>query len=215
MLVPITREKFEELVPTVSTSAQYTYYWGKGPELLRRFLISFLSLVAVFVVGSIFGSGLRLIFGLVAGLYWLWAPAMWSSLRNRKYRQFGYSGFWQGQVLDVFVSEELIGKEETVNEQGELVIVENRERRINLEVGDESGFNFNVQAPLKREHKAIRSGDVVEMLVFSNRPDLSQVAKVSDAYLPDANLWVSDYPCLQRDVFVQVSRRLGYEEYAS
>ncbi|MGB7416472.1 MAG: phosphate ABC transporter permease, partial [Thermosynechococcaceae cyanobacterium] len=175
----------------------------------------FLSLVAVFAIGSIFGSGLRLIFGLVAGLYWLWAPAMWSSLRNRKYRQFGYSGFWQGQVLDVFVSEELIGKEETVNEQGDLVIVENRERRINLEVGDESGFTFNVQAPLKREHKAIRSGDVVEMLVFSNRPDLSQVAKISDAYLPDANLWVSDYPCLQRDIFVQVSRRLGYEEYAS
>jgi hypothetical protein len=215
MLVPLTREKFEELVPAVSTSAQYAYYWGKGPELLQRFLISFLSLIAVFAIGGIFGNGLQLIFGITAGLYWLWAPAMWSSLRNRKYRRFGYSGFWQGQVLDVFVSEELIGKEETVNPQGELVIVENRERRINLEVGDEREFTFNVQAPLRREHKAIRSGDIVELLVFSNRPDLSQVAKISDVYLPDANLWVSDYPCLQRDVFIQVSRRLGYEEYAS
>ncbi len=212
MLVPITREKFEELIPTVATGPQYSYYWGKGPDLLRRFLISFLSLVAVFAVGSIFGGGLQLIFGLVAGLYWLWAPAMWASLRNGKYRRLGYSGFWQGQVLDVFVSEELIGKEENVNQQGELVIVENRERRINLEVGDESGFTFQVQAPLKRSHKSIRPGDVAEMLILSNRPDLSQVDKVSDAYLPDSDLWVSDYPCLQRDLFIEVSRRLGYEQ---
>lgn len=211
MLVPITRETFEDLVPMVATGAQYSYYWGKGPELLRRFLISFLSLVAVFAVGGIFGGGLQLILGLTAGLYWLWAPALWASLRNGKYRRFNYSGFWQGQVLDIFVSEELIGKEETVNQQGELVIVENRERRINVEIGDESGLTFRAQAPLKREHKSIRTGDIAEMLVFSNRPDLSRINKISDVYLSDLKLWISDYPCLRRDTFMQVSRQLGYE----
>jgi len=48
-------------------------------------------------------------------------------LRNGEYRKYKYSGFFRGRVLDVFITEELIGKEETVNNKGELVIVENRE----------------------------------------------------------------------------------------
>ena len=212
MLVPITRQKFDELIPSISTGAQYAYYWGKGPDLLRRLLISLAAVVVVFILGGLLGQGLQTILGLTAGLYWLWAPVLWASLRNNEYRRHNYSGFWQGQVVDVFLSEELIGKEETVNDRGDLVIVENRERRINLRLGDETGFSTTVQAPLQRNHKSIRPGDMAEMLVISNRPDLSRIAKVSDVYIPNANLWVSDYPYLQRDVFTQVSRALKYDQ---
>ena len=212
MLIPITREKFEELIPAISTGAQYAYYWGKGPDLLRRLLISLAGVVTVVILGGLLGQGMQTILGLTAGLYWLWAPVLWASLRNNEYRRFNYGGFWQGQVLEVFLSEELIGKEETVNDRGDLVIVENRERRINLTVGDETGFTIKVQAPLQRNHKSIHAGDRAEMLVISNRPDLSRVAKVSDVYFPHSNLWVSNYPYLQRDVFTQVSRALKYDQ---
>jgi hypothetical protein len=211
MLVPITRAKFEQLIPAISTGAQYSYYWGKGPDVLRRLLISLVAVVILFILGGILG-GLLTLLGLVAGLYWLWAPVLWASLRNQEYRRFLYSGFWQGQILDVFINEVLIGTEETVNQQGDLVIVENRERRINLEVGDETGFKTRVQVPLQRSYKPIRPGDVAEMLVFSNQPDLGRIAKVSDIYIPNYDLWVSDYPYLQRDVFVQVSRALQYDK---
>ena len=40
MLVPITRQKFEQLVPLVATASQYNYYWGKFPDILQRLLIS-------------------------------------------------------------------------------------------------------------------------------------------------------------------------------
>ena len=212
MLTPLTREKFEELIPSISTGTQYAYYWGKGPDLLRRLLISLAGVVVASILGGLLGQGLQTILGLSAGLYWLWAPVLWASLRNNECRRYNYSGFWQGQVLDVFISEELIGKEETVNQRGDLVIVENRERRINLKVGDATGFAVTVQAPLQRSHKSIHPGDISEMLVFSNRPDLSRIDKVSDAYIPKYNLWVSDYPYLERNVFYQVSRALKYDQ---
>ena len=211
MLVPITRAKFEQLIPAISTGAQYIYYWGKGPDVLRRLLISLVAVVILFILGGLLG-GLLTLLGLTAGLYWLWAPVLWASLRNQEYRRFNYCGFWQGQVLDVFISETLIGTEETVNPQGDLVIVENRERRITLEVGDETGFTTRIQASLQRSYKPIRPGDIAEMLVISNQPDLGRIAKVSDIYIPDYDLWVSDYPYLQRDIFVQVSRALQYED---
>lgn len=211
MLIPLTRKKFEELVPLVATADQYKFCWGKLPDFLRRLLISVIGVVVVVILRQFLGAGfglLTFLLAVITALYWFWSPVYWASRRNLECRRYQYSGFWQGKVLDIFITEELIGTEETVNPRGELVIIENRERRLNLEVGDETGFTANVQAPLQRSHRSIRTGDIVEMLLLSNRPDLSRIAKTSDLHLPDYDLWVSDYPYLRRDSFIDVSRRL-------
>jgi len=211
MLIPLTRKTFESLVPAVATGPQYNFYWGKPPDFLRRLLISVVAVFAVVIFGFFIPHDfeyLRLVVGLVGGVYWLWAPVLGASLRNIDCRKYQYSGFWQGRVIDVYLSDELIGNEETVNSRGDLVIVENRERRLNLEVGDETGFSTRLQVPLKRSHQAIAIGDAAQMLVLSNRGDLGRIARTTDIYLPDHNLWVSDYPYLQREAFIEVSRRL-------
>jgi hypothetical protein len=216
MLIPLTRKTFETLIPRVATGAQYIYCWGKVSDFLRRLLISIIGVAIVILgIGLFVGPDIgffRFLLGLIVGLYWLWGPVLWASLRNRAYRKISYSGFWRGEVLDVYLTEELIGQEETVNDRGDLVIVENRERCFNIEVGDESGFSTRLQVPLERSHQAIRTGDMAEMLVLSNRKDLSRISKTSDIYIPDNDIWVSDYPYLQREAFADVSQRLHERE---
>jgi len=212
MLIPITREKFEQLIPFIATGPQYAYYWGKLPDFLKRVLISMLGIFCVWILGGLLGEGfygLRLLLGIITGLYWLWGPIYWATRRNLEMRRYKYSGFLRGRVVDVYVTEELIGKQETVNKRGELVIVENRERRLNLEVEDETGFATSLQVPLRRLHKGISRKQVAEMLVMSYQPDLETIAKTSDIYIPSLDLWVSDYPFLQRDFFLQVSSQLS------
>lgn len=214
MLIPITRKKFEELIPITATATQYRYYWGKFPDVLQRVLISVAAGVVVLLLNYFADERFQIILAFLAstaGLYWLWYPVYQATRRNLECRQYKYSGFLQGEVLDIFLTEELVGKEETVNKQGELVVIENRERRINLEVGDASGFTTTMQAPLLRIHRSIRRGDTAEMLVLSNRADLSRIMQVSDVYLPESEIWVSDYPYLRRDSFLDVSRRLTQE----
>ena len=212
MLKPLTREKTEQLIPLIATGKQYAYYWGKWSDVLNRLLISFIGVVVVLILNALFGNqaeALILLLGGIVALYWLWCPVYQASLRNSASRRFKYSGFWRGKVLDVYLTEELIGEEETVNQRGELVIVENRERWINLVLGDETGFEVEVQAPLQRIHKGIKPGQTAELLVLSNELDLSKINKISDAYLPQKDLWVGQYPYIQRDVFLEVSRQLG------
>jgi hypothetical protein len=214
MLIPITRKKFEELIPITATADQYKYYWGKFSDILQRVLISVAAVVGVLILRAVTGGRFEILLaflGSATGLYWLWSPVYRATRRNLECRKYKYAGFFRGEVLDIFVTEELVGKEETVNKQGELVIIENRERRINLEIGDETGFVTTVQAPLLRAHRSIRRGDIAELLVLSNRPDLSRILFVSDAYLADYDLWVSDYPYLRKDAFIDVSRRLGQQ----
>ncbi len=210
MLVPITREKFEQLIPFTATIEQYRHYAGEWPDFLRKLLISFVGIIVIWLLGEITNSSGATIslFCAIAGLYWLWSPVYWATRRNNTYRRFPYSGFWRGRVLEVFVSEELVGTEETVDEKGDLIIIENRERRINLQVGDKSGFEIQIQAPLRRLHRNIKTGQVVELLVLSKDPDLARISKISDAYLPQLDLWVSNYPVLRRDVFLEVSQEL-------
>ncbi|MBD2310583.1 phosphate ABC transporter permease [Desertifilum sp. FACHB-1129] len=212
MLIPLTRKKFEELIPTIATGNQYKHYWGKFPDFLRRLLISVIGVVVAFFarIATLGSSSGILIFavGITVGTYWLWGPIFWASRRNASYRKHPYSGFWKGRVLDVYVTDDVVGTEETVNSRGELVIVENRERRLNLEVGDKTGFYTELQVPIRRDYRAIRPGQVALMLVMSDRPDLSRILQTSDVYIPKLKLWVSDYPCVRRDVFEEVSQTL-------
>jgi hypothetical protein len=216
MLVPLTREKFEQVIPRIATGPQYKYYWGNFSDFLQRLLISVVSVSAVLLIKSLLGLDFGLIFlvGLIGAFYWLWGPILWAGLRNYKCRGYKYGGFFRGRILDVWLTDEVKGKQETVNNKGELVIVENREKIINIEVGDESGFETSIQAPLRNEYKGINTGQKVEMVVMSNRPDLSEIEEISDIYIPSRNMWVGNYPFLSREFFTEVSKRIrdGYDE---
>lgn len=219
MLIPLNRSRFEQLIPLIGTGNQYKYCWGKFSDLLRRLLASVLGALVIFfgrltALGESFELLLFLI-GITIGTYWLWGPIFWASRRNAKYRKFPYSGFWRGEILDVFITDELVSTEETVNNRGELVIVENRERRLNLDLGDETGFETRFQVPIRRQYRAIDAGMIAEMVVMSSQPDLSRINRISDVYLPQINLWVSDYPYLRRDVFLEVSQTLRRQSMRS
>lgn len=211
MLIPLTEATLDRLLPRIATGTQYRYYWGRVPEFLRRALISVLGMVGFWLVSLGVSDDLDSVLfvaGFIMGLYWLWSPVYWASRRNTRYRKFPYGGFWQGRILDLFVTEELIRQEETVNDRGELVVIENRERRINLEVGDNSGFSAILQAKLEREHKGLARGQVAQGLVLSDRPDLARIQELTDIFVPSRRIWVSDYPVVQREVFEEVAQEL-------
>ncbi|ALF55048.1 ABC-type phosphate transport system, permease component [Nostoc piscinale CENA21] len=215
MLVPLTRQKFEQIIPLIATGQQYKYYWGKFSNFLQRLLVSVVSVVVVLLVKALFGlefGPILFFLGVIGAMFWLWFPVFQASVRNAKCRRYKYSGFFRGRILDWWITDRLIGKQETVNSKGELVIVENREKRINLEVGDDTGFSVELDAPLRPYHKAIARGQIAEMIVMSNRADLSTIEDFSDVYIPSRDIWVNDYPYLRRDFFSETSRRIREDQ---
>ena len=210
MLVPLTRQKFEQIIPLIASGPQYKYYWGKVSSFVQRILISVVILAVLLLIQFLFRLefGLIFFFGVFGAFFWLWYPIFQASIRNRKCRRYKYSGFFRGRVLDWWITDRLMGKQETVNSKGELVIIENREKRINLEIGDDTGFTVEFEAPLRNAHKVIARGQIAEMVVMSNSSDLSTIEEFSDIYIPSRDLWVSDYPYVRRDFFNEVSVRL-------
>jgi len=69
MLVPLTRQSIEQIVPIIATGPQYAHYWGKWSDFLRRLFISIIALTAAWLIGNLFGPGgltIKLIFDIIA-----------------------------------------------------------------------------------------------------------------------------------------------------
>ncbi len=211
MLIPLKPEAINDLIPAIATGRQYLYYWANLQTFLKNLFISLVGVLVFWLVGGIFGEGaegLSLILRVIAGLYWLWSPIYWASVRNAKFRRYNYSGYWRGRVLDIYLTEELINEESAIDKLGRLVIVENRQKKFNLEIGDKSGFRAVISSPLQRIYKAIKPGDAVEGLLLSNDPDLMRIAQVTDVFIPRHKLWLGEYPFLRRDLFLDIRREL-------
>ena len=52
-----------------------------------------------------------------------------------------------------------------------LVIIENRERWNNLVLGDEIGFEVEIQSPLQQIYKGVKPGETAELFPLSNKLD--------------------------------------------
>jgi len=99
-------------------------------------------------------------------------------------------------VLDVFLTEELVGKKKQSTTKRLLIERRNREeRRLNLELEDETGSYYSNTSttaprtssdrPLIRLRKCLSHQNQIAIR-------LSAIAKVTDVYIPSRKLWVSD-----------------------
>ena len=211
MIIPLKRQKFDELIPAVPTSDQYQYYWGGSQDVFRRILIS----VALLVTFSLlynrtpdsFWGVLMFVCAGLGGLYWMLGPVVSAIKNNGKLRSLSQCGFWEAQVLDAYLSEEVLTKQEAFDQRGRLAVSYDTQSFFNLDIGDRTGYEITIRVPMRREYKRIQPQQMVCLLLFSNDAKFRRVNRVTtDAYLPELNLWVSDYPYLRRDAFLDLTR---------
>ncbi len=211
MITPLKRKKFDELIPAVPTSDQYQYFWGKSQDVFRRILIS----VALLVVFSLlynrtpdnFWGLILFIAAGLGGLYWMLGPVSSAIRKNIEVRSLSQCGFWEAEVLDAYLSEEVLARQEDFDRRGRMEVSYDTQSFFNLELGDRTGFVTTLRVPMRREYKRIKPRQLVCMLLLSNDPRFRRVSKTTtDAYLPQINIWVSNYPYLRRDVFLDLTR---------
>ncbi|MFM7888216.1 MAG: hypothetical protein ACKPCM_16340 [Pseudanabaena sp.] len=215
MITPLKRKNFDELIPAVPTYEQYQYYSGNGQNVFRRVAISIASVIIFTILynrvnensPNSFAAVAMFVFAALGGLYWMLEPVVLASIRNAKLRRFAYCGFWQAEVLDVYISQEVLAKEEKVDSRGRMDVSYDAESFLNIELGDETDFVTTLRLPMRRELKRIQPEQTVYMLLFSNDRRFGRVSRqTSDAYIPQYNLWVGDYPYLRRDAFIDLTR---------
>ena len=208
MLFPIKPNEINKLIPSVATGKQFNSALGNPQKIFQRIMISAIGgvitlLISQSQVTSQFYS-LWLVLGVVFLLYILWGPILEASRKNLKYKQFKFFSIFDGIISDIYQIEKIESSREQTNRYGNLEIVENKRTWLTIELEDEDGYLSKISFPMEKRHSIITRGLRVKCLVSANERSFNGKLFLTDAWLPEINLWVGDYPYLLRPAFEEI-----------
>ena len=208
MLFPIKLNQISKLIPAVGTGGQFKYASGDPSKILQRFIISSIGGIINFLI-SISQTGnqtynLWLILCVVFFLYIIWGPILESSRKNLQFRKSKFFSIFDGYVSDIYKTEKIESSREQFDRQGRLEVVQNKRTWLVLELEDEDGYLDKISFPMENKHSQISIGANIRCLVSSNSSNFDRDIYLTDAWLPETNLWVGEYPYLLRPAFEEI-----------
>lgn len=208
MLIPIKNNQVNKLIPSVATGGQFKYCLGNPRKILQRLIISSIGAAITLVIGNNqFGNQtdvLWLFLCLSFALYILWGPILEASRKNLKYKQIKFFSIFDGFISDIYQIEKVESSREQTNRYGNLEIVENKRKWLILELEDEDGYLSKISFPVENRHSVITQGLKVRCLVTTDDRSFNGKLFLTDAWLPEINLWVGEYPYLLRPAFEEI-----------
>tara|TARA_Y100001968_G_C19386358_1_gene733067 strand:- start:820 stop:1467 length:648 start_codon:yes stop_codon:yes gene_type:complete len=211
MLIKIRTIELQKLIPAVATGNQFRSTLGDPRKILQRILISSIGGVITLLISQNQVSSqfypLWLIIGVCFLLYLLWGPILEASRKNSNLRRYNHGAIFDGQIGDIFTREKVENRQEQVDKNGKLVMVENRRTWLFCELEDEDGYLAELSFPFEKEHQSIRIGTRIYCLVLSNNSNFNGNIVLTDAWIPQKRIWVGEYPYLLRPAFEEICKR--------
>ena len=206
MLIPINSSQISKLIPAVGTGSQFKYALGNPRKILQRVIVSsiggFISLIISSTGDQTNNFWLFLCVGFF--LYIIWGPILESSRKNLQLRKYKFFSIFDGYVSDIYKTEKIESSREQSNRQGRLEVIENKRTWLVLELEDEDGYLEKLSFPMENKHSQIRVGSSIRCLITSDNRNFDRDFYLTDAWLPEINLWVGEYPYLLRPAFEEI-----------
>jgi len=206
MLIPIKSNQISKLIPAVGTGGQFKYALGNPRKILQRVIISSIGGFITLIISSTGDqtNNFWLLICVVFFLYIIWGPILESSRKNLRLRKYKFFSIFDGYVSDIYKTERVESSREQSDKKGRLEIVENKRTWLILELEDEDGYLEKISFPMENKHSQIRIGANIRCLITSNNLNFDRDFFLTDAWLPDLNLWVGEYPYLLRPAFEEI-----------
>ena len=208
MLIPIKQNQISKLIPSVGTGGQFKYALGDPRKILQRLIISsiggVLNLLLFISQSSTQTENLWLLLCVIFFLYIIWGPILESSRKNSRYKNSKFFSLFDGYISDIYQTERIVSSREQSNRQGRLELIEKKRTWLVIELEDEEGYLDKISFPMENKHSQIRIGSNIRCLVSSNYRNFDREIYLTDAWLPDANIWIGEYPYLLRPAFEEI-----------
>ena len=206
MLIPIKQTQITKLIPSVGTGGQFKFSLGNPRKILQRVIISSIGGFITLLIGSAGNqtNNFWLLLCVVFFLYIIWGPILESSRKNIKFKKYKFYSIFDGYISDIYKTEKIESSREQSNRQGRLELVENKRTWLVIELEDKDGYLDKISFPMEKKHSQIRVGSNIRCLVTSNNRNFDKDIYLTDAWIPDVNIWVGEYPYLLRPAFEEI-----------
>ena len=208
MLIPIKQNQINKLIPAVGTGGQFKHALGDPGKVLQRLIVSsiggVLNLLLFISQSSTQTENLWLLLCVIFFLYIIWGPILESSRKNIKYKKSKFFSLFDGYVSDIYKTERIESSREQSNRQGRLELIEKKRTWLVIELEDEDGYLDKISFPMENKHSRIRVGSNIRCIISSNYRNFEREISLTDAWLPDENIWIGEYPYLLRPAFEEI-----------
>ena len=208
MLIPVKQNQISKLIPSVGTGSQFRYALGDPRKVLQRLIISsiggVLNLLLFISQSSTQTENIWLLLCVIFFLYIIWGPILEASRKNSSYKKSKFFSLFDGYVSDIYKIEKIESSREQSNRKGRLELIEKKRTWLIVELEDEDGYLDKITFPMENKHSNIRIGANIKCLVSSDYRNFDRDLFLTDAWLPDINLWVGEYPYLLRPAFKEI-----------
>ena len=208
MLIPLKQIQISKLIPSFGTGGQFRYALGDPRKVLQRLIISsiggVLNLLLCISHSSTQTENLWLLLCVIFFLYIIWGPILESSRKNIKYKKSKFFSLFDGYVSDIYKTERIESSREQSNRQGRLELIEKKRTWLVIELEDEDGYLDKISFPMENKHSLIRVGSNIRCIISSNYRNFEREISLTDAWLPDSNIWIGEYPYLLRPAFEEI-----------
>jgi len=206
MLIPINSNQISKLIPAVGTGSQFKYTLGNPRKILQRVIVSSIGGFITLIISQTGDqtNNFWLVLCVAFFLYIIWGPILESSRKNLQLRKYKFFSIFDGYVSDIYQTEKIESSREQSNRQGRLEVIENKRTWLVLELEDEDGYLEKLSFPMENKHSQIRVGANIRCLLSSNYRNFDRDFYLTDAWLPEINLWVGEYPYLLIQAFEEI-----------
>ena len=208
MLIPVSTAQLSRLIPSVATGNQFKYALGDPRKILQRLIISVIGGVINFLLsGQLYGSqtsSFWLLLSVLFFLYILWGPILEASRKNANFKKYEFFSIFDGYISDIYKTEKIESSREQSNREGILELIENKRTWLVLVLEDEDGYLGKISFPMENKHALLKNGMSIRCLVSSSNRKFTKNLILTDAWLPEINFWVGDYPFLLRPAFEEI-----------
>ena len=206
MLIPIKSKQITKLIPAVGTGGQFKYTLGNPKKILQRVIISSIGGFISLIISSTGDqtNNFWLLLCVAFFLYIIWGPILESSRKNSRYKQSKFYSLFDGYISDIYKTEKIESSREQSNRQGRLELIEKKRTWLVIELEDEDGYLDKISFPMENKHSQIRIGSNIRCLVSSNYRNFDREIYLTDAWLPEKNIWIGEYPYLLRPAFEEI-----------
>lgn len=203
-LTPLSSDVARKVLPISATRDQWMHYWGEGMQRAAKVsevaAVAILGLWACFFMSFFLGVAIGSLFGFLFAFYWLLGPNI--SAANKQWAFRGKLASSPGESG----SRAALFSAKIVELWDEVSPLTGKRVKLRLEVADEQGRALAMRVPITQQSAKLQQGMRLEVILVSDSPNNSfqRIAGVSDAYIPEMDLWIGDYPYLSKIAFLRL-----------
>lgn len=206
-LKPIVLKDMQSLAPKKVTTEQWISYWGinkveRLQKVLESILVSYGGTWMAWFLSFMAGSFIASIVGTFLIFNWMYTPWVYAAKRNTRIWKplsravtakgtSNYYAVYSGRITSLNRIKRRAGK--TIGAVAQEFLI--------ININDENGCNLEIITQWQDSYRKLRKMMKCTGVIVSPMDDYSVLSVVTELYIPSIDVWVGDYPYLNRKKF--------------